>query len=97
MRKAMDRITAGWRRAIAVAGEALSTAPGKWSVLSVILAARVVPRKTQRVHMALGCMRQGEAIRGRMTGIFKMERLRGPRIDPHCARCRHVNEVGCLY
>src|SRR5712692_2437317 len=85
------------RRESASTGNALSIAPGKRRVLSIVLATRVVPRQTERVHMARRCMSQREAIGGRMAGVFEVQRFRGARIDAHSGFSGHIHKRGRLY
>src|ERR1043166_4128780 len=85
------------RRERAPVGNKLSTPPGKRRVLSVVLAARVVPRQTERLHVALRGMGEGKAIRGRMTRVIQVQRLRGIGIDTLGALSGHVNEARRLH
>src|SRR6266540_2277528 len=71
----------------------LRTPPGERRVLAIVLAGRVVPRKTKRVHVALHGMRERETIRGGMTRVVEMKRLGGVRVHSHGRNGGHVDEV----
>src|SRR5579862_6908684 len=75
----------------------LSTAPGKWSVLRVVLPARVIPGEPQRADVALRRMRQRETIGGGMSGVVQIQRLGGGGIDAFGGFRGHVDEIGRLH
>src|SRR5204863_9772930 len=97
MRAREIQMTRRSRRERAATVERLYTPPGKRRVLSVVQTGHVVPIQTERVHMALRGMCQGEPIRRRMARVVEMKRIGRGWIDPHCARRRHVDEVRCSY
>ena len=80
------------RRGRAAADDRLGT-PGKRRVLSVVLAANIVPRQTEGVDVALRGVGKGEAVRSRVTRVFQIEWLSGVRVDSLGALSRHVDEA----
>src|SRR5262252_1480963 len=84
-----------WERV--VAENELSTLPGKRRVLSVVSATRIVPRQAERVHLALRCMGEREAISGRMARVVEIQRLCGIGIDPLGTLSSHINKPRRLY
>src|SRR5579864_8884498 len=62
MRTAQVRMRMRSRPGRPATDDGLSTSPGKWRVLSIVLSARVAPRQAERVYVALRCVRQREAI-----------------------------------
>src|SRR5712692_5597982 len=81
------------RRESAAIDDGLCTPPGKRRVLSVVLSASIIPRQTKRAHVALRCMGEREAIRGRMAGVVEMERLRRVGIDSLGRLSRDLDEA----
>jgi hypothetical protein len=61
------------------------TAPGERRVLPVVHAGRVIPRKTERVHVAFRRVRQGEPVCCGMAGVFEMQWFGGGGVDSFCA------------
>src|SRR5690349_7733084 len=85
------------RRERVATGNRLCTPPGKGRVLSVVLAAHVVPGQAERVHVALRGMCEREAVGGRMARVVEVKRLRCVGIKPLGALSRHVNEARRIY
>ena len=81
------------RRGRAAAADDRLRTPGKRRVLSVVLAADIVPRQTEGVDVALRGVGKGEAIRSRVTRVFQIEWLSGVRVDSLSALSRHVDEA----
>src|SRR5262245_24431308 len=71
----------------------LRAAPGKRSILSVVLAADVLPRKTERTHTAPRRACQCKTIRGRMACVVEVHWLGRIRIDALDALGSHVEEI----
>src|SRR6185503_21351084 len=69
----------------------LSALPGEGRVLTVVLPAHVVPRETERVHVAPGGVRERERIRGGMAGV--LEPQHGIGIQAAGARGGHVDQI----
>ena len=97
MRTTVARMRTRSRRERTAAGNELSTPPGKRRVLSVVFAGDIVPRQTERMHVALRRMGEGEAIGGRMPRVIEVQRLGGIGIDTLGALSGHINEVRRLH
>src|SRR5882672_2013122 len=81
------------RRESAAIADGLCTSPGKRRVLAVVLAARVIPRQTERAYVALDGMSEREPIRSRMAGVVEIQRLSRVGIDPHRPFSGHVEQA----
>src|SRR5437764_2609491 len=77
----------------AATADGLCTSPGKRRVLSVVLAARVVPRQTERAYVTFHRMSEREAIRSRMARVVEIERLGRVGVDPHRPFSSHVEQA----
>src|SRR5437667_8389520 len=77
----------------AATADGLCTSPRKRRVLPVVLAARVIPRQTERAYVTFHRMCEREAIRRRMARVVEIEWLGRVGVDPHRAFSGHVEQA----